>query len=71
MRQTKFIYAIVDKNMMESLNVKESTVRFNKDRTKFIFKTYKEEPNLVNVPLFTKERIKTMLKTDEWQSKLV
>jgi hypothetical protein len=71
MRQTQFIYAVVETDMMGSLNVKENTVRFNKYRTKFIFKTYKEEPNLVNVPLYTKERIKQMLKKDEWQSKLI
>jgi hypothetical protein len=68
MRQTKFIYAIVDKNMAAALNVDLSKARFNKDNTKFIFKTYKEEPNLVNTPLYTKERIKSLLKTDEWRS---
>jgi hypothetical protein len=70
MRQTKFIYAIVEKHMVETLKVDLNTIRFNKDKTKFIFKTYKEEPNLINVPLYTKERMKNLLKTDEWRSSM-
>lgn len=56
--------------MVETLKVDLNTIRFNKDKTKFIFKTYKEEPNLINVPLYTKERMKNLLKTDEWRSSM-
>ena len=70
MRQTKFIYAVVEKHMADILKVDLETVRFNKDKTKFIFKTYKEEPNLINVPLYTKERMKNILKTDEWRNSM-
>nr|QOI90487.1 hypothetical protein HWQ62_00351 [Pyramimonas orientalis virus] len=70
MRQTKFIYAIVEKHMLDILKIKEESVRYNKDKTKFIFKTYKEEPKLANVSLYSKDRIKQILKTDEWRSNL-
>ena len=70
MRQTNFIYAILNSDMLDVLGLDSSAVRFNKYGDKFIFKTYKEEPLLRNTPLYTKQIIKKLLTNDEWRNNL-
>lgn len=70
MRKINYIYAILDISMMQKLNVDSSSVRKNKFGNKFVYKTYKEQPLLVNVPLYTKEGIKKILDSSEWRNNL-
>lgn len=70
MRKINFIYAILDISMMQKLNVDPSSVRKNKFGNKFVYKTYKEQPLLVNVPLYTKKGIKGILDSSEWRNNL-
>jgi len=70
MRKTVFIYAIVDSSYIQTLSLNREKLRFNVDKTKFIFKTYKEEPRLVSVPFYTKKHIKNLLLTKEWKNNL-
>jgi hypothetical protein len=70
MRQTRFIYAIVDVNMINVLGLNPHTLRYNNTHSMFLFKTYKEEPRLVNTRFYSKERIKDILHTNEWRNSL-
>lgn len=70
MRTTNFIYAIVDVQMIPVLGMNPNTLRFNNTQTKFLFKTYREEPKLVNTRFYTKEKIKEILQTNEWRNSL-
>lgn len=67
MTKTNYIYAIVNSDMLKVLQLYSQNVRFNKDKTKFLFKTYKEEPRLINVPFYTKTKIKEILGKEEWK----
>ena len=70
MRTTNFIYAILNIDMLDVLGMDKLKVRLNNNSTKFIFKTYKEEPRITNTPLYTKKAIKKLLNTDEWKTHL-
>lgn len=70
MRKTVFIYAILDSSYIQTLSLNRETLRFNVDKSKFLFKTYKEEPRLVNVPFYPKKYIKNLLSTKEWRNNL-
>lgn len=71
MKQINFIYAIIETNKANMNGIKHtSQLRFNNDKTKFIFKTYKENSNLRNVPLYSKEKIKKILQKEEWRTNL-
>ena len=70
MRKTVFIYAILDSSYIQTLSLNGETLRFNVDKSKFIFKTYKEEPKLVNVPFYPKKYIKDLMLTKEWRTNL-
>ena len=71
MRKTIFIYAILDSSYIQTLSLnRETLLCFNVDKTKFLFKTYKEEPKLVNVPFYPKRYIKDLMLTKEWRNNL-
>lgn len=70
MRATNFIYAIVEVDMIPVLGLNPNTLRFNNTQTKFLFKTYKEEPRLVNTRFYTKQKIKAILHANEWRNSL-
>lgn len=70
MRPTNFIYAIVDVDMINVLGLDRSKLRLNNTGTKFLFKTYKEEPILVRTRFYTKQKIKSILATNEWRNSL-
>jgi len=70
MRQTNFVYAILNTDMLDVLKLDSTAVRFNKYGTKFLYKTYKEEPLIKNTPFYTKKTIKTILSNDEWRNNL-
>ncbi len=70
MRKTVFVYAILDSSYLRTMSLNRETLRFNVDGTKFLFKTYKEEPKLVNVPFYPKQYIKKLLLTKEWRNNL-
>jgi hypothetical protein len=70
MRRLQYIYAIVDASMVQILGVDPTHVRFNKDKSKFIFKTYRENSKIVNTPLYAKKQIVKILKNEEWNLNL-
>lgn len=72
MRSLSYIYAILDihkYNQIFNYHYSEN-LRFNNDKTKVLFKTYKEEPKLIGIPLYSKENIKIILNTREWINSL-
>lgn len=70
MRKTVFVYAILDSSYIQTLSLNPESVRFNRNRTRFVFKTYKEEPLLVNTPFYTKSHLKKILQDEEWRNNL-
>lgn len=70
MRKTVFVYAILDSSYIQTLSLNPESVRFNRTKTRFVFKTYKEEPLLVNTPFYTKSHLKNILQNDEWRNNL-
>lgn len=70
MRKTVFVYAVLDSSYIQTLSLNPESVRFNRNRTRFVFKTYKEEPLLVNTPFYTKSHLKKILQDKEWRNNL-
>lgn len=70
MRKTVFVYAVLDSSYIQTLSLNPESVRFNRNRTRFVFKTYKEEPLLVNTPFYTKSHLKKILQDEEWRNNL-
>lgn len=67
-----YVYAIVEASEFDTLlpGQSRSQYRFNKDRTKFVYKTFKEEPRLIGYSLYDKDQIKKILATNDWKSNL-
>lgn len=71
MKQINFIYAIIETNKATALGIQYTKqMRFNNDKTKFIIKSHKENPSLLNVPLYSKDKIKRILQKKEWRTNL-
>lgn len=72
MRSLSYVYAILDIDKYNKLFNYRYTqdIRYNHDKSKVLLKTYKEEPKLVGVPLYSKEHIKKILSTNEWRNNL-
>ena len=62
MRSLSYVYAILDIDKYNKLFNYRYTqdIRYNHDKSKVLLKTFKEEPKLVGVPLYSKENIKNI-----------
>lgn len=69
MRKQVFVYAVVNASKFEELypGQDRSSFRFSTDKSKFIFKTFKEDNRLVGIPLYSKENIKRVLSLPAWK----
>lgn len=67
-----YVYAVVDAAMFDTLLPDKSRLnyRFNNDQTKFIYKTYKEEPLLVGYSLYNNQQIQAIVSMDGWKNNL-
>jgi hypothetical protein len=73
MRQSiQFIYTIVESSRMNEINFKKlgiskNTIRYNKNKSKILCKFTGENSDFYDIPLYTKENIKKILKNPDWK----
>mgnify|MGYP006094188891 CR=1 FL=1 len=69
MNNKVFSYAIIDSTLHSkfNINLKAENVRYNRDKSKFIYKFLGENTNITDVSIYSKNTIKNILKMDEWR----
>ena len=70
MSAAKYTYAIIKATDSQNIDIdfdKFKPRRYNQDKSKFMIKFIGENSQLKNIPVYTKDTIKTILSFEEWR----